>query len=98
MLNPTTRSMAKALQDLNVPKVYNPVVPLRQEGTKTPFWLVHPGVSEVLVFLGLSKLIDNRPVYALWARGSDREPPFTSIDETVTTYHTTIKQKQPVGP
>ena len=98
MLNPTTRSMAKALQDLSAPKTYNPVVPFRQEGTKTPLWLIHPGVGEVLVFLGLSKLMDDRPIYALRARGFDGEPHFSSIDEIVTTYHAAIKQKQPVGP
>lgn len=98
MLNPTTRSMARALQDLNASKTYNPVVPLRQEGTKTPLWLVHPGVGEVLVFLGLSQLIHDRPIYALRARGFDGSPYFSSINETVTTYHAAIKQTQPAGP
>ena len=98
MLNPTTRSMARALEDLSASKMYSPVVPLRKEGTKTPLWLVHPGVGEVLVFLGLSQLINDRPVYALRARGFDGDPFFSSIDEIVTTYQAAIKQTQPVGP
>lgn len=49
--------------------VYNPVVPMSTKGTKTPLWLVHPGVGEVLVFLNLAKFITDRPVYALRAKG-----------------------------
>ncbi|MCJ1375680.1 hypothetical protein MMC20_006917 [Loxospora ochrophaea] len=98
MLNPTTRSMAKALQDLRASKKYNPVVPLRREGNKTPLWLIHPGVGEVLVFLGLAQHITDRPIYALRARGFDGNPYFSSIDETVATYYAAIKQTQPVGP
>lgn len=40
---------------------------LRHEGTKSPLWLIHSGVGEVLVFLGLSKHVNDRPVYALRA-------------------------------
>ena len=98
MLNPTARSIATALENLSRPKAYDPVVPLKQDGEKTPLWLVHPGVGEILVFLGLSKCMDDRPVYALRARGFDGDPYFSSIDEAVTTYYTAIKQRQPQGP
>ncbi|KAL2043498.1 hypothetical protein N7G274_003805 [Stereocaulon virgatum] len=98
LINPTTRSMARALQGLNASSTYNPVVPLRPEGTKTPLWLIHPGVGEILVFLGLSQQINDRPIYALRARGFDGEPYFSTINETVTTYHTAIKRTQPTGP
>lgn len=98
MTNSTARSMARALKDLSGPGTYNPVVTLRHEGSQTPLWLVHPGVGEVLVFLGLSKHIHNRPVYALRARGFDGEPCFKNIEEAVDTYYTAIKRKQPYGP
>ncbi|MCJ1331775.1 hypothetical protein MMC10_008467 [Thelotrema lepadinum] len=98
MLNPTARSMATALEDLSKPKTYDPVVVLKKDGEKAPLWLVHPGVGEILVFLGLSKLMDDRPVYALRARGFDGDPYFSTIDEAVTTYYTAIKQRQPKGP
>ena len=99
MLNPTARSMASALDDLKVSKTYKPVVQLRSTETKkTPLWLVHPGVGEVLVFLGLSQCIDDRPIYAFRARGFDGDPYFSSIDEAVTTYHDAIKRTQPTGP
>lgn len=50
---------------------YDPVVVLRASGTKAPLWLVHPGVGEILVFVGLAQHMraDDRPIYALRARG-----------------------------
>ena len=78
---------------------YEPVVVLNSKGAKTPLWLVHPGVGEVLVFLTLVKLISNRPVYALRARGFEEgEFFFESIDEIVDIYCGQIKKIQPHGP
>ncbi|MCJ1243553.1 hypothetical protein MMC30_000750 [Trapelia coarctata] len=99
MTNPTVRSIAAALKTLDHPKQYNPVVTLQSRGTKNPLWLIHPGVGEILVFLGLAKYIHERPVYALRARGFEQgQPRFQSIDEAVTTYYTAIKAQQPHGP
>ncbi|KAL8705815.1 MAG: hypothetical protein Q9201_001102 [Fulgogasparrea decipioides] len=99
MTNPTIESLATALIRLQEPKVYSPVVTLQAGGTKTPLWLVHPGVGEILVFLNLAKYIVDRPVYALRARGFDEgETYFEDIPEVIQTYHTAIKEKQPEGP
>ena len=99
MTNPTIRGLAAALKKLQEPKKYSPVVTLQASGTKTPLWLVHPGVGEVLVFLNLAKYIVDRPVYALRARGFDEgESYFNDIPEVVTTYHNAIKEVQPSGP
>lgn len=80
---------------------YDPVVILQSTGTKTPLWLVHPGVGEVLVFVGLAKHMkdDNRAIYALRAQGFERgQKNFSSIAETVDTYTAAIQQRQPKGP
>ncbi|BCR87540.1 putative NRPS-like protein biosynthetic cluster [Aspergillus chevalieri] len=99
MTNTTVHDLAKALYDLQAPHEYNPVVTLQSQGYKTPLWLIHPGVGEVLVFLNLAKFIVDRKVYALRARGfNESEQPFQSIPEVASTYHTAIKQKQPEGP
>ena len=99
MTHPTVRSLARALQDLNHPESYNPIVTLQHSGSKPPLWLVHPGVGEVLVFLNLAKYLTDRPVHALRARGfNPGESYFTDIEETVTTYHAAIKAQQPKGP
>ena len=98
MTNPTVRSLAASLEDTQASKQYNPVLPLQEQGNKTPLWLIHPGVGEILVFLGLAKFFTDRPVYALRARGFDGEPYFQSISEAIYTYHSAIKSKQPDGP
>lgn len=96
--NPTIRSLAIALEALVQP-IYNPVVTLQPRGEKTPLWLIHPGVGEILVFLNLSKYLIDRPVYALRARGfSKGESFFSSIEEVIITYHDCIKKTQPHGP
>ncbi|MCJ1236909.1 hypothetical protein MMC14_004892 [Varicellaria rhodocarpa] len=101
MTNPTVRTLAIALENLQGPArdTYNPVVVLQHQGRKTPLWLIHPGVGEILVFLGLAKYLIERPVYALRARGfNNDETPFQSIDEAVQLYYTAIKTQQPEGP
>ena len=99
LTNPTVRAMAKALEGISSPRPYNPVITMQSHGSKTPLWLVHPGVGEVLVFLNLAKTITDRPVYALRARGfEDGERYFESIQEIVSTYHSHMKDIQPKGP
>ncbi|KAM7191680.1 acetyl-CoA synthetase-like protein [Rhypophila sp. PSN 637] len=80
---------------------YDPAVVLKSSGNKTPLWLVHPGVGEVLVFVGLAQQMhgDDRPIYALRARGF--EPGlvgFRSISEAVDIYVAAIRRHQPRGP
>ncbi|KAJ2975088.1 hypothetical protein NQ176_g5713 [Zarea fungicola] len=77
---------------------YDPVVTLRSVGTKTPLWLIHPGVGEVLVFIHLAKHFTDRPVYALRAWGFDGEAPFTGLDEMIGCYREAIQKVQPDGP
>lgn len=97
--NPTIEGIADALEAMSRPKEYNPVVTLHAKGNKTPLWLVHPGVGEVLVFLNLAKYITDRPLHALRARGFEEgEGFFRTLPEIVETYHKHIKAVQPKGP
>lgn len=104
LTNPTIEGMSAALdrsKGLVCGKgaVYNPVVPMSTKGTKTPLWLVHPGVGEVLVFLNLAKFITDRPVYALRAKGFEKgEGFFDNIPEIVENYCKHMRQTQPKGP
>lgn len=89
------------VQEVSTTKEYDPLVVFHSSGDKQPLWLVHPGVGEVLVFVGLAQHMstDSRPIYALRARGfEENQQPFTSIDEVVTTYLAAIRRKQPRGP
>nr|A0A0S2E7X0.1 RecName: Full=Inactive atromentin synthetase invA4; AltName: Full=Nonribosomal peptide synthase-like enzyme invA4; Short=NRPS-like [Paxillus involutus]ALN66884.1 quinone synthetase [Paxillus involutus] len=79
---------------------YDPIVPLQLTGKKTPIFMVHPGIGEVLIFVNLAKYFQNeRPFYALRARGFEAgQPCFTSLDEMVSCYAAAIKRTQPHGP
>ncbi|KAG6856817.1 putative NRPS-like protein biosynthetic cluster [Tephrocybe sp. NHM501043] len=94
-----TRLASQALSEAT-PSGYNPLVCFNPTGLKPPLFLVHPGVGEVLVFINLAReLADDRPVYALRARGFDADQlPFTSFDEMVDTYSAVIEQAYPSGP
>ncbi|KAI2464674.1 acetyl-CoA synthetase-like protein [Annulohypoxylon bovei var. microspora] len=116
MRNPTVRTLAIALNEVKLNTItlspavdagltadseYDPVVVLWSGGSKTPLWLVHPGVGEVLVFVGLAQHMkeDNRSIYALRARGFEPgQHNFTCIAEAVDTYTEAIRRKQPQGP
>lgn len=103
MVNSTISTLAAALQTLMVDShhkiEYNPVVTLQAGGSKAPLWLMHPGIGEMLVFLGLAKYFPDRPVYAMRARGlNPGEKPFSGLEEVISCYHSAIKAKQPSGP
>ena len=99
LTNPTVCGLANAIKSLLGLQTYNPVVALQTSGHKTPLWLVHPGVGEILVFLNLSKCLTERPVYAFRARGFNHgESFFESIPEIVSTYKAAIRIVQPHGP
>ncbi|KAI0173697.1 acyl-protein synthetase [Hypoxylon sp. FL1284] len=108
--NPTARLLAAALsskpssshlQERADVLDYDPVVIFKSSGTKTPLWLIHPGVGEVLVFVGLTQHLaeDDRPIYALRARGFEPgQSRFSCITETVDFYVQAIQRHQPYGP
>lgn len=100
--NPTVRELAAHMAGASGAAVarYNPLVPLQVSGNKTPLFCIHPGTGEVLVFVSLANYFTNeRPVYALRARGfNPGENHFASLEEMVTTYTQTIRERQPHGP
>ncbi|KAF2185359.1 acetyl-CoA synthetase-like protein [Zopfia rhizophila CBS 207.26] len=102
MTNTTIRTLAVAIERLQLSQYntsYNPIVTLQPNGDKTPLFLLHPGIGEMLVFLGLVQYFPDRPIYAMRARGlNEGEEPFTSQEEAITTYYRALKAKQPQGP
>lgn len=109
MNNPTIRALAADLDArLQQSKAgsdhrdsYDPVVVFRASGSKTPLWLIHPGVGEVLVFVGLAQCLaaDDRPVYALRAAGFEpNHQRFESIQQAVDVYTAAVRRRQPRGP
>ncbi|KAG6871775.1 hypothetical protein C0995_000225 [Termitomyces sp. Mi166 len=93
-----TRSVSQALSA--TPAEYNPVICFNSAGSRPPLFLVHPGVGEVLVFMNLLReLADDRPLYALRARGFDaNQTPFSTFMEMVYCYTSEIEKVYPSGP
>ncbi|KIJ15165.1 hypothetical protein PAXINDRAFT_77684 [Paxillus involutus ATCC 200175] len=102
--HPVISSLAKYVDSLiskdASQEEYDPIVPLQLTGNKTPIFMVHPGVGEVLIFVNLAKYFQNeRPFYALRARGFEPGHPFfTTMDEMVSCYAAAVKRTQPHGP
>lgn len=79
---------------------WNSLVPLRSNGTKTPFFCIHAVGGNVLEYNDLANHVsDDQPFYALQARGVDgKSAPLTNIEEMAAEYLKEIKQIQPEGP
>jgi thioesterase domain-containing protein len=79
---------------------YDPIICMNAAGSKPPLFLVHPGVGEVLVFVALARqLADDRPVYALRARGFDNsDPTFETFEEMVKCYAFSMERVYSNGP
>jgi thioesterase domain-containing protein/acyl carrier protein len=98
--NPTVRALAASSTPALEDRGYDPVAPLQVKGRKTPLFCVHAETGEVLGFVRLANYFaDDRPFYALRARGFDQgESCFATFDEMVRTYTEAIRWRQPHGP
>lgn len=100
--DPTVRGLAMRIAQAKGGErtEYDPVVPMQRTGSKTPLFCIHPGNGEVLIFVNLAKyFINDRPFYALRARGFNRgEECFSTFDELVETYLHAICKRQAHGP
>ena len=76
------------------------LVPLRAQGTRTPFFLVPPGASTVLSFGSLVRCMDeDQPVYGLEPLGMDgRHAPQFRVEDMAAHYISEIMTVQPTGP
>lgn len=76
------------------------VVPLQTKGDLPPLFLVHQAGGYALSYSVLARSLgEERPVYALQARGLDRkQPPLKTIESMASTYLRAIRVIQPKGP
>ncbi len=76
------------------------VVPLRDTGTLSPLWMVHPPGGLVACYRDLAAQMDpSRPFYALRSRGlHGQEKLPQSIEEMAAEYAQSIQSIQPHGP
>ncbi|MGK7895630.1 MAG: thioesterase domain-containing protein, partial [Xenococcus sp. (in: cyanobacteria)] len=81
----------------------SPLVTIQGQGSKSPFFCVHPGGGNVFCYLDLaSQLGSDQPFYGLQAKGlnSDQEEPKTlnTIQDMAEYYIAAIKKNRPYGP
>ena len=76
------------------------LVPLRPQGTKRPFFIVHGAGGNVLNLQGLARQLDsNRPVWGLQAHGvNGQDTPDPTVEAMATRYLDAVRKVQPRGP
>ncbi len=80
--------------------LWSSLVEIQPSGSKPPLFCVHGGHGEVLYYYDLARYLgQDRPFYALRARGQDgKEPPRTEIEDMASHYIKEIRIIQPEGP
>lgn len=97
---PTIAGLAKLIREGGGKFKFDPLVPLRESGNRTPLFLVHPMGGNILSYLRLlPHLPADRPLYALQASGVDAgSSPILSIEAQAAFYIDAIERFQPSGP
>ncbi|MEV7770196.1 amino acid adenylation domain-containing protein [Kitasatospora sp. NPDC086791] len=97
---PTCAGLATRLRDGGARASYDPLVPVRPQGTRPPVFMVHPMGGNVLCYVRLARhLPDDQPLYALQAAGADPgTTPLSSVEELADSYLTALRTAQPHGP
>jgi len=97
---PTVEQLAAILRETGWTSPWHSLVPIQGGGSKPPFYCVHGGGGNVLLFRGLSRYLGtDQPFYGLQSRsviGKGIEP--TSVEELAAEYLKEIREFQPQGP
>jgi thioesterase domain-containing protein/non-ribosomal peptide synthetase component F len=97
---PTIAQLAKVLQGEGTSSDWSPLVAIQPNGSRPPFFCIHGGGGNVLIYRDLSRhLGSDQPLYGLQAQGLDGERPcLTTIEAMASLYVTEIRRLQPHGP
>ncbi|WP_253900255.1 condensation domain-containing protein [Corallococcus carmarthensis] len=95
---PTVETLARLLGQ--APTVFSPLVPIQREGTRRPFFCVHPVGGNVLAYAALAKQLGpEQPFYGLQSQGLDgSRPPLDSVEAMAALYVAAVRTVQPHGP
>ncbi len=96
--HPTIKNLASYMDRESI--VWDSLVPLKPEGTKTPLYVIHGANHNVLMFNALAHKLDkDQPVYGLQSRGLNGvTEPHDSIDQMAADYISEIVASNPDGP
>ncbi|MBV8455514.1 MAG: amino acid adenylation domain-containing protein, partial [Acetobacteraceae bacterium] len=96
----TIEAMAEAIATGHGGEPFSPLVPIKPEGTRAPFFCVHPGGGSVLSYFALAEHFPvDRPFYGLQAPGLDGEiEPLRSVEALAAMHVQAIRSAFPDGP
>ncbi|MGD1704335.1 amino acid adenylation domain-containing protein [Dapis sp. BLCC M229] len=97
---PTIESQGRLLSANPKTQSCSPLVPIRQTGSKPPFFCVHPRGGIVLCLAPLARQLDvEQPFYGLQSIGlNGEEKPLTRFENMATSFIEAIQTVQPEGP
>jgi amino acid adenylation domain-containing protein len=100
-LGPTVLDQANLLRSpAPRSRVWSPLVAIQPEGTRPPFFCVHPAGGVVYCFHDLARLLGvDRPFYAFQSAGLDDDrAPFARVEEMAACYVAAMREARPEGP
>ena len=94
------RELASLLQQQNRELFESPVVALRPQGSRQPFFCIHPGSGNIICYYNLAyHLSPEQPFYALYDPDTQKEEfPHVPLEEMAARYLKAIHTVQPEGP
>jgi thioesterase domain-containing protein/acyl carrier protein len=96
----TIEHLATILRQATGSRLSSPLVPIQPDGTKPPFFCVHPIGGNVLCYLDLARhLGEDQPFYGLQASGIDGQgEPKSRVEDMASYYIEAIREIRPQGP
>jgi len=97
---PTIALLAKHLRERGDDHAWSPLVAIQPLGSRPPFFCIHGGGGNVLIYRDLSKHLGaDQPFYGVQAQGLDGERPYlTTIEAMASLYVKEVRRVQPHGP
>jgi thioesterase domain-containing protein/acyl carrier protein len=97
----TVEKLASAIRQHNEQSPWSPLVSLQAQGTRLPFFCVHPGGGGVFRYIDLARhLGPDQPFYAFQAKGvdNDKQEAISDVETMAEQYIEAMRRVQPVGP
>ena len=97
---PTIEELARVVRGETSTSGWSPLVAIRPEGSRPPFFCFHGAGGNVLIYRDLSRhLGSDQPFYGLQSQGLDGSlPPLTVVEDMAALYLKEIRRVQPHGP
>ncbi|MBN0042924.1 amino acid adenylation domain-containing protein [Streptomyces actuosus] len=97
---PTPAGIAARLRDGGAQAAFDPLVPIRPQGSRPPLFMVHPMGGTVLCYVAFARhLPADLPLYALQAAGADPgTTPLSSVEDLADSYIAALRTVRPHGP